>query len=158
MIEDEEVLIALTQDGYIKRMSTDEFRIQNRGGIGVIGMTTKQDDVVSIMTHSRTKIDVLFFTNLGKVYRIRGYQIPEGGRTGKGLPVVNLLKLGEGERVLSIISATDYDEGKFLFFATKNGIVKRTKAEEFKLIRTDGKIAISLNEYKKEDSFWREIA
>ena len=85
MIEDEEVLIALTQDGYIKRMSTDEFRIQNRGGIGVIGMTTKQDDVVSIMTHSRTKIDVLFFTNLGKVYRIRGYQIPEGGRTGKGL-------------------------------------------------------------------------
>ena len=98
------------------------------------------------MTHSRTKIDVLFFTNLGKVYRIRGYQIPEGGRTGKGLPVVNLLKLGEGERVLSIISATDYDEGKYLFFATKNGIVKRTKAEEFKLIRTDGKIAISLNE------------
>ena len=146
LIEDEEVLIALTQDGYIKRMSTDEFRIQNRGGIGVIGMTTKQDDVVSIMTHSRTKIDVLFFTNLGKVYRIRGYQIPEGGRTGKGLPVVNLLKLGEGERVLSIISATDYDEGKYLFFATKNGIVKRTKAEEFKLIRTDGKIAISLNE------------
>lgn len=146
LIEDEEMLIALTRDGYIKRMSPDEFRLQNRGGIGVIGMTTKEDDIVQTLTHSRTKIDVLFFTDLGKVYRVRGYQIPEGGRTGKGLPVVNLLKLSPGEKVLSVISCRDYEEGKYLFFATERGVVKRTRSEEFRLIRADGKIAISLNE------------
>lgn len=146
LIEDRSILIALTKGGYIKRMSPDEFRLQNRGGIGVIGMTTKEDDVVSILTHSKTKTDVLFFTNLGKVYRIRGYQIPESGRTGKGLPIINLLKLDDDEKIRSIVSVDEYEEDNYLFFITEKGIVKRTKASEFKLIRTDGKIAISLNE------------
>ena len=108
LIADEEILIMQTTSGYIKRLPPSTFRTQNRGGVGVIGMTTKDDDdIVDILAHSRTKTDVLFFTNFGKVYRLRGYQIPEGGRTSKGMPIVNLLRLEENEKVLSIISMNE---------------------------------------------------
>lgn len=145
LIEDEETIVMLTSSGYIKRLPCDTFKTQNRGGKGVIGMTTKEDDIVSIMTHTRTKIDVLFFTNLGKVYKLRGYQIPLGSRTSKGLPVVNLLKLEENEKVLTIISCKDYEDHYF-FYATKDGLVKKTSTSEFKNINSNGKIAITLNE------------
>ncbi len=146
LIPDKPVLIALTETGYIKRMDPDEFRVQNRGGVGVIGMTTKEGDSVQILNRSRTKIDVLFFTSLGKVYRLRGYQIPEGSRTSKGIPIVNLLQLQQDEKVLSIISIWDYDENHYLFFATKNGVVKRCSVSNFKSINRNGKIAIDLRD------------
>lgn len=144
LIDDKAILIALTRGGYIKRMDTTEFKTQNRGGIGISGMTTKEDDEVDIMTIARTKVDILFFTNLGRIYRLRGYQIPEGTRTSKGIPVINLLPLGEGERVLDIISH-DGHEG-YLTFVTVNGLVKRTAASEFENINRLGKIAIGLRE------------
>lgn len=147
LIADVPVLIALTDTGYVKRMDSDEFRVQNRGGVGVKGMTTKDGDSVMILTRSRTKTDVLFFTSLGKVYRLRGYQIPEGSRTSKGMPIVNLLQLQEKEeKVLSIISVDKYDENHYLFFATKKGIVKRCAIDNFKLINRNGKIAIELHD------------
>ena len=147
LIADEEILIMQTKSGYIKRLPPDTFKTQNRGGIGVIGMTTKDDeDVVDILAHSRTKTDVLFFTNLGKVYRVRGYEIPEGSRTSKGIPVVNIIKLEENEKVLSIISMDDYNEDNYLFFITSNGLVKKTKASEYENINCNGKIAITLRE------------
>ena len=146
LIEDEEILIILTASGYIKRISPDTFRTQNRGGVGVIGMTTKEDDIVKSLVHSRTKTDVLFFTNLGKVYRLRGYQIPFGSRTSKGLPIVNVIKLEENEKVLTIISCSTYDDNHYLFFATKNGTVKKTPTSQFENINSNGKIAINLAE------------
>ena len=100
-------------------MSPDEFKMQNRGGIGVAGMTTKDDDEVSILTLSRTKRDVLFFTSVGKVYRVRGYQIPEGSRTSKGIPVINFLSLAKDERVLEILSVDAHDQ-KYLVFVTES--------------------------------------
>lgn len=146
LIPVEDIVISLTKKGYIKRQSPDVFRTQNRGGKGVKGMHLLEDDVVDMLIHSSTHTDVLFFTNLGKVYRIRGYQIPEFGRTSKGLPVVNLLNLDENEKVRSIISVDAYDENHFLFFVTKGGIVKRTTTCDFASIRQNGKIAISLKE------------
>ncbi len=146
LIEDNSIIIMLTKSGYIKRMDTDAFRTQNRGGIGVIGMQTKEDDVVDIMHHSHMKTDILFFTNFGKVYRLRGYQIPYGSRTSKGLPVVNLIKLEKDEKVLSIITCENYDENHYLFFITRNGTVKRTASSEFENINSNGKIAINLVE------------
>jgi DNA gyrase subunit A len=109
-------------------------------------MKTKADDDIKILRHSRTKTDVLFFTNLGRVYHCRGYQIQEGSRTSKGIPVVNLLKLMDGEAVNAIISMDDYSDDSFLFFATKNGIVKRSPAKDYENINSNGKIAIGLRE------------
>jgi DNA gyrase subunit A len=146
LIPNKEVLIILTKGGYIKRIDPSEFKAQNRGGIGVKGMSTKDNDDVDILRHSKTKTDVLFFTNLGKVYRCRGYQIQEGSRTSKGIPVVNFLSLEKGEKVSAIISMDNYDDDHYLFFATKKGVVKRTLASEFKLIRSNGKIAITMRE------------
>ncbi len=146
LIEDEEILVMMTESGYIKRIEPTTFRTQNRGGIGVKGMETKEDDIVKIMIHARTKTDILFFTDKGKVFRVRGYQIPEGTRTSKGLPVVNLIKLDEGEKVLSIISCNKYDRDSYFFFVTKNAVVKRTPTAEFENINSNGKIAISLRE------------
>lgn len=146
MIPNKEILIILTKSGYIKRVDPSEFRLQNRGGIGVKGMDTKTDDEVEILRHSMTKTDVLFFTNTGRVYHCRGYQIQEGSRTSKGIPAVNFLQLQEGEKINSIISMDDYGENSYLFFATKKGVVKRTLAKEFESIYSAGKIAISLRE------------
>lgn len=146
LIDDTGILIALTKGGYIKRMSPDEFRSQNRGGVGVAGMATKEDDEVVSITISRTKTDVLLFTNLGKVYKVRGYQIPEGSRTSKGMPIVNFLSLEEGEKVLSILSVDEYKENDFLFFATVNGVVKKTPIQEYEKINRAGKIALGLKD------------
>ncbi len=148
LIEDKEVLITLTKSGYIKRMDSDTFRVQNRGGVGVIGMSTKEDDVVDIIIHSKTKVDTLFFTSLGKVYRLRCYQIPEGSRTSKGIPIINLLSLdtSQHEKVLAIIPVWNYDSNNSLFFVTKDAVVKKTSLKEFQSIHSNGKIAISLKD------------
>ena len=146
LIPNKEILIFLTKSGYIKRVDPSEFRTQNRGGVGVQGMKTKADDDIKILRHSRTKTDVLFFTNLGRVYHCRGYQIQEGSRTSKGIPIVNLLKLMDKEEVNAIISMDDYNEDSYLFFATKEGVVKRSSAKDFENINVNGKIAIGLRE------------
>lgn len=146
LIEDAEILVMMTESGYIKRLEPTTFKTQNRGGIGVKGMETKKDDVVSIMVHARTKMDILFFTDKGKVFRIRGYQIPEGTRTSKGLPIVNLIRLDADEHVLSILPCPKYDRESYFFFVTKNAIVKRTPTIEFENINSNGKIAITLKD------------
>lgn len=147
LIPEEEIVIALTANNYVKRMTTDTFRTQNRGGVGVKGMNTNDNDIVTIIVHTITHTDVLFFSNLGKVYRMRGYEVPESGRTSKGTPIQNLiLNLEKDERIMSIISLDDYHEDDFLFFITSKGIVKRTILSEFESIRQNGKIAISLRD------------
>jgi DNA gyrase subunit A len=146
LIPEEEIVVTLTTNGYIKRMDPDTFRTQIRGGRGVKGMDTNQNDIVNIILHAKTHTDLLFFSNLGKVYRIRGYQVPEYARTGKGLPIVNLLNLDKNEKIQSIISVDEYKENNYLLFTTTHGIVKRTEVMEFASIRQNGKIAISLRE------------
>jgi len=151
LIPVEDVVISLTSNGYIKRTLVDTYKSQNRGGRGIKGMATSQDDVINQMITMSTHSELLFFTNLGKVYRIKGYNVPEYGRTAKGLPVVNLLNLDKQEYIREIISieATKEEEKfkyKYLIFATKFGLVKRVKIEEFKNIRQTGKIALSLRE------------
>lgn len=146
LIPEEEIIITLTKSGYIKRQDTDTFRAQRRGGKGITGMKTHEDDMVESIVYAHTHTDLLFFSNLGKVYRIRGHQVPFYSRTSKGIPVVNLLNMEEGEKVLSIIKVDEYDDNHFLFFATKSGIVKRTLLSEFALIRQNGKKAISMRE------------
>ncbi|MDD3206948.1 MAG: DNA gyrase subunit A [Bacilli bacterium] len=147
LIPEEEIVIALTANNYVKRMTTDTFRTQNRGGHGVKGMNTNENDIVSIIVHTKTHTDVLFFSNLGKVYRMRGHRIPESGRVSKGTPIQNLIfNLEKEERIMSIISLDAYSEEQYLFFVTVNGVVKRTQLSEFSSIRQNGKIAISLKE------------
>lgn len=150
LIPVEDVIISLTSNGYVKRMPVDTYKTQNRGGRGIKGMGTNEDDIVDALIHMSTHDDLLFFTNFGKVYRLKGYNIPEFGRTAKGLPVVNLLNLDKDESVKSMISIDkdDIDEDKnlYLFFVTLNGLVKKTSIEEFKNIRQSGKIAINLKD------------
>ena len=146
LIPVEDIVIALTKNGYIKRITSDTFRTQHRGGRGVKGMSTNENDVVDIMVYTNTHTDLLFFTDKGKVYRKRGHNVPEFGRTSKGLPVVNLLNIEPDEKVKAILEASDYSEDKYFFFVTENGIVKRTLASEFASIRQNGKIAIDLRE------------
>ncbi len=146
LIPQKEIVITLTTNNYVKRMPTDTFRTQHRGGRGVKGMATNDEDNVAIMVHTHTHTDILFFSSLGKVYRLRGYMIPEGSRISKGLPIQNLLDLDKGEKIMSIISLDEYNPENFLFFVTRNGLVKRTKLSEFESIRRNGKIAISLRE------------
>ena len=145
LIPEEDIVITLTNKGYIKRMSTSEFKLQNRGGTGVKGMSVYNDDEVMMLLSSKTHVDVLLFTNLGRVYRKRGHEIPEFSRTGKGIPVINLLNLDKDERVVAIINAEEY-ENHYLFFATEKGIVKRTDLVEFKRINCNGKNAITFKE------------
>lgn len=146
LIPEQDIVITLTSNNYVKRMTSDTFRTQNRGGRGVRGMATNEEDKVSIMVHTKTHTDILFFSSLGRVYRLRGYMIPEGSRISKGLPIQNLLDLEKGEKIMSIISLDEYNPEHYLFFVTKNGIVKRTKLSEFESIRKNGKIAIVLRE------------
>lgn len=145
LIPVEDIVITLTNNGYIKRMNSSEFRTQNRGGSGVKGMAVYQDDEVNIMVHCKTHTDILFFTDSGKVFRKRAHEINASGRTGKGIPVLNLLNLEKDEKVVSLISVDEY-ENKYLFFATKNGIVKRCPLEEFIRINCNGKKAITFKE------------
>ncbi len=147
LIPVENTLIALTNKGYIKRMLVSEYRTQNRGGVGIKGMTTNEEDFVEKMINTKTHDYVLFFSNKGKVYRMKGYEVPEFSRQSKGLPIINLLALEKEEKINSIVSLSPNEEVyKYLFFTTKNGVVKRTKLEEFDNIRNNGKIAISLRE------------
>ena len=127
-------------------MEADTFRTQNRGGRGVKGAALHDEDEINIMHKTKTHVDVLFFSNLGRVYKLRGYQIPEGSRISKGIPIQNLLPLEKGEKIMSIISVWNYEEGRFLFFGTKDGLVKRTSITEFESVRKNGKIAITLRE------------
>lgn len=144
-IEKEDIVITLTSKGYIKRMPVQEFKAQKRGGVGKKGMTTYEDDEVKMITHANTHTDLLMFSNLGKIYRKRGYEIEVGSRISKGKPVYNLLNLSEGEEIVSIIPTDEY-ESKYLFFATKKGIVKRVRLEEFIRINSNGKIALKFKE------------
>lgn len=146
LIPEEEIIITLSNKGYIKRVSSDTYRVQNRGGKGIKGMNTKEEDFVESILSTNTHDYLLFFTNKGKVYRMKGYKIPEFSRTAKGLPIINLLPLEKDEIVNSIIPIKDFNENEFLFFATKKGVVKRTRLSEFERIRTNGKIALTLRE------------
>ena len=145
LIPEEEVVITLTEKGYIKRMPANEFKAQNRGGKGIKGMTTYEDDEVDKLVYSKTHTDILFFSNFGRVYRKRGYEISEGSRIAKGTHIGNLLNLDKDEKIVSIIASDDY-ENKYLFFATRKGLVKRVKLEEFVRINTNGKYAIKFND------------
>ena len=148
LIPNEDVIIALTNKGYIKRTTSDTFKSQNRGGVGIKGMATNEEDFVEHMINIQTHDDVLFFTNKGKVYRLRGYEIPEYSRQSKGLPVVNLIQVEKDEMVNSIVKVTkdEIETVNNLIFVTKSGLVKRTSLEEFKNIRQSGKICITLKE------------
>ena len=148
LIPNENSIITITDNGYIKRLQVDTYKVQNRGGVGIKGMTTNEEDNVKLMLNIMSHDDLLFFTNLGKVYRIKGYEVPEFSRQAKGLPVINLLNIEKDEKVSSIIkiSKDEIQDVKYLFFATKKGIVKRTSLEEFKNIRKTGKITINLKD------------
>lgn len=147
LIEEADVLITLSNQGYIKRLAQDEFQAQKRGGRGVQGTGVKDDDFVRELISTSTHDHLLFFTNKGRVYRLKGYEIPEYGRTAKGLPVVNLLKLEENESIQTIINVTkDQAADHYLFFATRQGIVKRTNVNEFSNIRQNGLKALNLKD------------
>ncbi|HFU4090023.1 TPA: DNA gyrase subunit A [Streptococcus suis] len=147
LIEEADVLITLSNQGYIKRLAQDEFQAQKRGGRGVQGTGVKDDDFVRELVSTSTHDHLLFFTNKGRVYRLKGYEIPEYGRTAKGLPVVNLLKLEENESIQTIINVTkDQAADNYLFFATRQGIVKRTNVNEFSNIRQNGLKALNLKD------------
>ncbi|MGQ7358076.1 DNA gyrase subunit A [Streptococcus suis] len=147
LIEETDILITLSNQGYIKRLAQDEFQAQKRGGRGVQGTGVKDDDFVRELVSTSTHDRLLFFTNKGRVYRLKGYEIPEYGRTAKGLPVVNLLKLEENESIQTIINVTkDQEADSYLFFATRQGVVKRTSVSEFANIRQSGLKALNLKE------------
>ena len=148
LIEEEDVVITLSNKGYIKRLAQDEFRSQKRGGRGVQGTGVKDDDFVRDIVSTSTHDHLYFMTNKGRVYRLKGYEIPEYGRTAKGLPIVNLLKLDEGETIQTVINAKsdEASENNHLVFVTRQGLVKRTKEAEFKNIRQNGLIALKLRE------------
>ena len=147
LIPVENIVVALTNKGYVKRMKTDTYKTQHRGGVGIKGMTTNEEDFAEKLINAKTHDYIMFFTNRGKVYRIKGYEIPEFSRQSKGLPIINLLPLEKDEFVRSIVNIDTTDEKtKYLVFATKKGLVKRTEVSEFDSIRTSGKIAILLKE------------
>ncbi len=147
LIEESDVLITLSNKGYIKRLDQDEFTAQKRGGRGVQGTGVKDDDFVRELVSTSTHDHLLFFTNKGRVYRLKGYEIPEYGRTAKGLPVVNLLKLDEGESIQTIINVeSERSDDAYLFFTTRHGLVKRTSVKEFANIRQNGLKALNLKD------------
>jgi DNA gyrase subunit A len=147
LIPVEDIIVTLTNRGYIKRLKSDVYKTQNRGGVGIKGMTTNEEDVVEHLISAKTHDYMLFFSDKGKVYRIKGYEIPEYSRQSKGLPIINLLPLEKDENISSIINISSEDsEYKYLVFMTKNGLVKKTAIEEYDNIRNSGKIAINLRE------------
>ena len=146
LIPEENIVVALTNKGYIKRTTSDTFKSQNRGGVGVKGMTTNEEDFVEHLVDLSTHDYLLFFTNKGKVYRLKGYEIPQFGRQSKGLPIINLLQIDKDERISSIIKISANDDKKYLLFVTKYGIIKKTGLTQFESIRQNGKIAITLKE------------
>jgi len=146
LIPVEDIVITVTNKGYIKRMPVDTYKTQNRGGVGIKGMATNEEDFVEHLISLTTHDYVMFFTNKGKVYRIKGYEIPEFSRQSKGLPIVNLLPINKDETINSILMIDREEENKYLLFVTKNGVVKRTELSEFDNIRNNGKIAITLKD------------
>ncbi|MBK2402229.1 MULTISPECIES: DNA gyrase subunit A [unclassified Erysipelothrix] len=146
LIPVEDIVVTMTMNGYIKRTTVDSFNTQNRGGKGVRGISTYDEDTVDQFIAMSTHDYLLLFTNLGKVYRIRGFNVPSSSRTSKGIPVVNLLNLAEGETVKTLVKVAKDDESRYAFFVTKQGIVKRVEVQEFESIRQNGKIAITLRE------------
>lgn len=146
LIPQEEIIVTITNKNYIKRTPKDTYKVQNRGGVGVKGMTTTEEDYVEQLLSMNTHDYILFFSNKGKVYRLKGYKIPEYSRTAKGLPIVNLLSLEKDEKINTIIRINENETYKCLLFSTKDGLVKRTLISEFDNIRQSGKIAITLKE------------
>ncbi|NTW96737.1 MAG: DNA gyrase subunit A [Erysipelotrichaceae bacterium] len=146
LIPREDIIMTMTINGYIKRTPVDTYRTQNRGGKGIKGMTVNEEDVVDQFLTMSTHDQLMLFTNFGKVYRIKGYRVPSASRIAKGLPVQNLLNLDKDEKVKALVALTPEHDGKYLFFVTKKGLVKRVAAEEFDSIRQSGKIAIGLND------------
>ncbi|MGL6247539.1 MAG: DNA gyrase C-terminal beta-propeller domain-containing protein, partial [Culicoidibacterales bacterium] len=146
LIPQEDIVITLTNKGYIKRLPSSTYRAQNRGGRGVKGMGTVDEDFVEHLISMNTHDYLLFFTNTGRVYRLKGYQVPEYGRAARGLPVVNLLPIDKDELVSAVIPISDFKEDGYLMFATQRGVGKRTNLSEFESIRANGKIAINLRE------------
>ena len=146
LIPVENVVLTLTNKGYIKRLPVDTYKIQNRGGVGVKGMSTNEEDFVEKIINVSTHDYILFFTTKGRVFRIKGYEIPEYGRQSKGLPIVNLLNLDKDEKITSLLKIEKEESNKYLIFATKQGLVKRTNISEFDSIRNNGKKAIVLKE------------
>lgn len=146
LIPIEDVIITLTNKGYIKRVTSETYKTQNRGGVGIKGMSTNEEDFVENLISLSTHDYLLFFTNKGKVYRVKGYEIPEYSRQSKGLPIVNLLPLETDEVVREMLKVSTNEENRYLVFGTKNGLVKRTSISEFDNIRTNGKIAITLKD------------
>ena len=146
LIPMQNVVITLTNNGYIKRLTTDTYKTQNRGGMGVKGMATNEEDFVEHLINATSHDYILMFTNKGKVYRIKGYEIPEFNRQSKGLPIINLLNLEKGEKVNSLLKVSKDDNYKYLIFATKSGLIKRTDISEFDSIRNNGKKFITLKD------------
>ena len=148
LIPQEEIIVTLTNKNYIKRIPKDTYKVQHRGGVGIKGMTTTDNDFVEQLISLNTHDDILFFTNKGKVYRLKGYKIPEYSRTAKGLPIVNLLQLEKDEKIKTVIKISNKEDfaNKCLLFTTKNGLIKRTDIAEFENIRQTGKIAITLKD------------
>jgi len=146
LIPVDDVVITLTNKGYIKRMNSENYRTQNRGGVGIKGMSTNEEDFVEKMLSMTTHDYILFFTNLGKVYRMKGYEIPLFSRQSKGIPIINLLPLDKDETVRAMLKVEKEDESNYIVFCTQTGLVKRTKIEEFDKIRANGKLAITLKE------------
>ena len=144
LIPVEDIVITLTNKGYVKRMNSENYKIQNRGGVGIKGMTTNEEDFVEKLLSMTTHDNIMFFTNIGKVYRMKGYEIPLYNRQSKGLPIVNLLPLEKDESVKAMLKVENNDESQYIVFCTQKGVVKRTKLEEFESIRSNGKIAITL--------------
>ena len=146
MIPNENTVVAMTNLGYIKRMTVDNFKAQNRGGKGIKGMQTIEDDFIEDLLMTTTHNYIMFFTNLGRVYRLKAYEIPEAGRTARGTAIINLLQLTPGEKISAIIPIKDYEEDRNLFMVTKKGIVKKTPLQEYSNVRKSGLIAINLRE------------
>ena len=146
LIPVEDIIVTLTNKGYIKRLTTDTYKVQNKGGVGIKGMSTNEEDFVEKMVTVKTHDYILFFSNKGKVYKIKGYEIPEFSRQAKGLPIINLLPIEKDEKINSILSISKDDNSDYITFVTRKGLVKRTKIEEFDSIRKSGKIAITLKE------------
>lgn len=146
LIKEEQMVVALTHFGYIKRMPIDTYRSQKRGGKGISGISTREEDFVKQIFTTSTHDTVLFFSNRGKLYRLRGYEIPEAGRTAKGTAIVNLLSLDAGEKISAVIPISDFEDSKYLLMATKNGLIKKTPLQEYNSSRKTGLLAITLKD------------
>ena len=146
LISNEQTVVALTHFGYIKRMPIDTYKSQRRGGKGITGISTREEDFVKQIFTASTHDTILFFSNKGKLYRLRGFEIPEAGRTAKGTAIVNLLSLDAGEKISAVIPITNFEDGKYLLMATKNGLIKKTPLKEYDSSRKTGLLAINLKE------------